>query len=72
MYQVKSLTGKQMRIEALTSPPFGPRFTEEQVSKAVKMEIWCTNFSDPGDDYTEFRLIDAEGKIISTKTINGF
>jgi len=51
---------------------FQPKWPEEQIKQAAKLEIWCTNFNDPGPDSTTFKLINADGKIIATQNIGGY
>jgi hypothetical protein len=60
------------KLRETTKCPFGPRFDDELVNRAEKMEIWATSIKDPGDDYCLFRLIDPRGKTIAEKRINGY
>jgi len=52
--------------------PFGPGFTDTQIEGAETMETWASGFSDPGPDYCEFRLFDADGKRIATRRVEGY
>ena len=62
-------TDKSRMIER---PPFGPGFTIDEVDMAEKMIITFTDFKDLGGDYTTFELYDKEGKLIASKTIEGY
>ena len=58
--------------EARLQPPFGPGFTANEAEGAVKMEVWSSSFSDPGEDFNEWRLFDKDGKQIQTRRRSGF
>jgi hypothetical protein len=49
----------------------GPLFSEEQAARADKMEIWASEFTEPGPDYCLFRLFEKEVQI-GTKRQNGY
>jgi len=69
MYLDKKTSDKdQMKNPA----PFGPGFSEDQIKESATMEVWATGFSDPGPDYCEFRLFDADGKRIATRRVDGY
>lgn len=36
--------------------PFGPGLSAVEAQKYAYMEIWCSNYDEPGDDFTEFRF----------------
>ena len=36
------------------------------------METWGTSFNDPGDDFTEFRVFDANNQRITTGRVSGY
>lgn len=59
-------------MSAKQQPPFGPGFTDEEIARSVKMEVWCSSFSDPGPDWTVFKLIAADGRIVGTKLVEGY
>ena len=58
--------------QACTKPPFGPGFSQDAAKKAAKMEVWATNFTDPGEDYCLFKLFDAAGTVIGENRVDGF
>lgn len=72
MYKIDEILGAdQVREHALTPPPFGPGFGNGQVKTATRMEIWGTNFNDPGPDFTEFRLF--KGSVfLASRRLNGY
>ena len=56
---------------AMDRPPFGPGFSKELVAQSDTMEIWGSNVSDPGKDFTLFKLF-KDGKLVAEKTIEGY
>ena len=71
MYLFEKVT-KDVVQRATASKPFGPAFDEERAKKAIRMEIWCSNYTDIGDDFAEFRLIDEIGLELGRKRIIGY
>ena len=57
---------------AKETPPFGPGFPDDIVEKTAKMEIWGSSFKDPGPDYCEFKVFDAGGNKIGSRTVGGY
>ncbi len=49
-----------------------PKFAEEDLEKAEKMEFHASKFTDPGGDFMEIRLFDSEGNVITTKRTEGY
>ena len=47
-------------------------FHQNQLLAASRMEIWHTSFSDPGEDFSEIRLLDADGNRIDTYVVPGY
>lgn len=72
MYKVNEYVGEDLTKMATARPPFGPGFQPEEVAKASKMEVWGTSFTDPGGDYCEFKLLDADGNVIGSRTVGGY
>ena len=69
MYLERTITDKQcMQGDGM----FRPIFPEADIAQADKLEIWCSGFSDGGDDCTTFKLLDAEGKTVSSRSIGGY
>jgi hypothetical protein len=58
--------------QAGQKPPLGPGFLPSELEGAETMEEWATTFKHPGEDFTEFYLLDAEGFIMHTKRILGY
>ncbi len=67
-----SFEGGRARKQAQAPPPFGPGFAAEIVAKTEKLEVHCSEFKDPGPDFTEFRAFDAEGALIARQRIGGY
>lgn len=70
-YLTERLTNDAMKKKATAAPPFGPGFAEEDLKNVDALETWCSLFSDPGEDYCEFRLI-KDGKTIKSKRVSGY
>ncbi len=66
-----TFTGGRARKQAAAPPPFGPGFSTEIIEKTETLEVWGTEFKDPGPDYCEFRAIDANGVRIALKRLEG-
>ena len=71
MYLIKVVTETDVVAEAIRRPPFGPEFTPKQAGAADKMEVWGSSFDDPGPDFCEFRLLQAN-QIVATKRVAGY
>ena len=71
-YLGKTLLGEGARKEAREKSPFGPGFTEAEAAKGEKLEVWFSQLGDPGEDFTEFRLLDAAGNILGVKRVAGY
>lgn len=71
MYCVKHITADAMMSAATEMPPLGPGFSSEEAAQADTLEMWGTSFSDPGDDFVEYRLL-KEGQIVHTKRFAGY
>lgn len=71
-YPMGMVMGNLMRKMAVDRPPFGPGFTENELECAKIMEIEGSSFSDPGPDYCDFILKDAEGKELARKRVDGY
>ncbi|MFX0201698.1 MAG: hypothetical protein ACFFCW_36755, partial [Candidatus Hodarchaeota archaeon] len=39
-------------------PPQGPGFSEEEIHNIDHLEVWASSFTDPGEDYTDWKLFD--------------
>jgi len=69
MYLIKTTTEKS----DMTQPkPFGFGFAVADADLADKMEVWGTSINDPGPDYTEGRLLAANGAVLKTSRIDGY
>jgi len=71
MHHINTFTDeKSIRKNAFG--PFTPDFPKDEIEKAAKLEIWGSDFDEPGGDYCEFRLIDKEGVQISAARVPGY
>lgn len=69
----KTITDKQemantLAILALTGTAFKP----EHVAKAARLESEFTDVSDPGEDWSRFRLLDDEGGCLAELLVPGY
>ena len=64
--------GKEARGMAASPPPFGPGFRDEVVARVETVEVWASGFDDPGEDFCEFRALDAAGNEIARTRIGGY
>lgn len=62
---------EQLELFASKEPPEGPGFNTELVAKADCMEIWASNITDSGEDWTEFRLLRG-GQVIAQRRVEGY
>jgi hypothetical protein len=72
MHLIETKVGEAARKTALDKPPFGPGFTEGEAVRGETLEVHGSDFSEPGDDYCEFRLLDAAGAVIGTRRVGGY
>lgn len=64
---IETFQGPPARQKALEAPPFGPGFATNEAIE--RLELWGSSFSDPGDDWCEWRSFNAKGeKLISQRT----
>jgi hypothetical protein len=71
MYLGETIAGAGLQDKATLRPPFGPGFSATEAADADKMEVWHTQFKDPGPDYSEFRLFKG-GRQVGSKRIDGY
>lgn len=66
MYLYMTKHGSEMQGDGF----FQPKFDEDKVAQADRLEIWATNFEDNGE-YCDFRLMQGD-TVIASKTIQGY
>ena len=71
MYRVDITTGEELLPAATATPPFGPGFSTDIVAQADTLEMWGSSFTDPGDDFVEYRLL-KKGQVVQTKRFAGY
>jgi len=57
--------------EAEKTPPY-LKFEKRDIERAETLEAWGTSFTDPGPDYTEFKLIDEGGEVLVSTRVEGY
>jgi hypothetical protein len=70
--EVKVSGIEKLIADATARPPFGPGFLVSDLERAEALECHGTSFSDPGPDYCEFRLLDADGEVLKVKRVGGY
>lgn len=58
-YLIETKTGDDARDACALGPPFGPAINSRDV---VRLEIWGSAITDPGDDWCEFRIVFNDGR----------
>ena len=71
-YLYQKHEGAEARKTAAEAAPFGPGFPKETADQAERLEIWASEFSEPGPDYCEFRLFGAQGQSLGTRRQAGY
>jgi len=72
MHLEQRCTGNDARELAASSPPFGPGFGPDVVSRTETIGVLGSSFGDPGPDYCEFRAMDASGREIARVRLGGY
>jgi hypothetical protein len=71
-YLYTEYQGEEARREATQKPPLGPGFSEEDVQNIDCLEVWASSFTDPGEDYTDWKLFAAQGRLIKERRMQGY
>jgi hypothetical protein len=71
-YLYKECEGEEARDQAKEIPPFGPGFGDEETRDVVRLEVWASSFNDPGEDFTDWKLFDAQGRLVTERRIPGY
>jgi hypothetical protein len=58
--------------ETIKQVPTCPTFKDEDIEQMERLEVWCSSFSDAGDDWTEFRMINNKNEEIAKKRVDGY
>ena len=48
-----------------------PKFNDNHISEADRMEVWASSFKDDSSDFCEFRLI-KNNEIIANERVSGY
>ncbi len=72
MHLHQRCAGKEARQLAASPPPLGPGFRDDVVARVETVEVWASGFGDPGDDFCEFRALDAGGREIARIRVGGY
>jgi hypothetical protein len=68
-YLHETKTGADARETAARLPPFGPGIERADIHR---LEVWASDFKEPGDDYCEFRAFDEGGRLLATRRVGGY
>ena len=66
MHLYETKTGEAMQGDGF----FQPKFKQEDIDKADRLEVWATSFQDSGE-YCEFRLMSGD-EVIASSRIQGY
>lgn len=72
MHLISTTSGSDMKAAATRRPPFGPGFSEEEVARAARLDVWGTSIDDVANDYCVFALIDTNGKQVASRRVEGY
>lgn len=50
----------------------GRHFTEDERARIVRTEVWCSSFSDPGEDYSILKAFDDADQLIREVRVPGY
>ena len=71
-HEVNRFEGHVARTHAVLAPPFGPGFKPDEAERAELMVVTGSSFSDPGGDWCEFELFDADNNSVGKKRVGGY
>lgn len=71
-YVETTLVGDAARLRAEKKGFTEPNFSAESAARIVKLELVCSSFSDPGEDWCEWRGFDADGAVVAQTLSNGY
>ena len=71
MHLLEIITDKA-RMQPSPMPLDGKGFTPAEVESAALMEIYGSDYSEPGPDYCVFVLVDSSGRKIAERRIAGY
>jgi len=72
MHLIVAHDGKHAVQAAAERIPFGPGFPEEIAKRTAKLEVWGSDFNEPGNDYCLFRAFDVAGATVGERRVNGY
>ncbi len=58
--------------ETMTKPFFNVEFPPDQVAQADRLEVWGSDFEEGGKDYSLYRLMSGESKVIAEQRSDGY
>jgi hypothetical protein len=70
VYLHEKHVGDAARKIATRPRPMGAGLNDAADVEVV--EVWCSDFLDPGDDFNDFRIYNAQGELLRTVRINGY
>ena len=65
VYLVSTKTGDEAKAMIDGSDPLAPYFSGAVVAATEKVELWHSNLADVGAPFNEWRVFDAEGRLMS-------
>lgn len=70
-YISQTLRGSVAKEAAGKMGPFEPCMPED-AHRVEKLELVCSSFDDPGDDWTEWRAYRDDGTLLRSRRMSGF
>lgn len=68
-YMIQKCEGQEAKTKAAERPPLGPGVEDPRIAS---LEMWGSSFTDPGEDWCEFRLYDANGIELGKRRLRGY
>jgi hypothetical protein len=72
MHLISECEGESAQAQASSAAPFGPGFSDDVVEKTAKLTIMGSSFADPGPEFTEFEVLDKDGKSLGKRRLAGY
>jgi hypothetical protein len=69
MYLVDTIAKDRIQSDPMVT--MFVRFSDEDVAKADRLEIWGTSFNEGGSDYCDYRLMDGDTVVVS-RSVAGY
>ena len=72
MYKISQHEGAVAQRVLTSRPPMGIGLAPEKAAEFDRLEIWGTDYSDPGADFCEFRVFRKDEETCTVYTVPGY